>query len=57
VILLRQSLRSQEANETYVNKTSALKKSSVICAAALAAIRLGRHMLLIHPSEKLKAIA
>jgi hypothetical protein len=52
-----QSLRSQEAIETYVNKTSAVKMSSMICAASLAAIRLGRHMLLIHPPEILKAIA
>jgi hypothetical protein len=52
-----QSLRSQEASETYLNKTSAVKKSSIICAASLAAVRLGRHMLLIHPPENLKAIA
>jgi hypothetical protein len=52
-----QSLRSQEAIETYVNKTSAVKMSSMICGASLAAIRLGRHMLLIHPPEILKAIA
>lgn len=52
-----QSLRSQEAVETYVNKTSAVKMSSIMCAACLSAIRLGRHMLLIQPPEILKAIA
>ena len=52
-----QSLRSQEAIETYVNKTSAVKMSSMICGASLAAIRLGRHMLLIHPPEVVKAMA
>jgi hypothetical protein len=52
-----QSLRSNEAVQTYVNKTSAMKQSSVICAASLAAIRIGRHMLLISPPETLKAIS
>ena len=52
-----QSLRSQEAIQTYLNKTSAVKKSAIICAASLAAIRLGRHMLMIFPPENLKAIA
>jgi hypothetical protein len=57
VTQLQQSLRSKEAIQTYVNKTSAMKQSSIICAASLAAIRIGRHMLLISPPEILKAIS